>query len=456
MSVLDRLVVQGDCVDVLRGMDKDSVDACVCDPPYELAFMGKGWDKAGVAFDPKTWAAVLRVLKPGAHLLAFGGARTFHRLTCAIEDAGFEVRDCFSWLYASGFPKSLNVAKAIDKAGLGGSEWDGFGTALKPAWEPIILARKPLAGTVVKNVLEHGTGAMNIDACRIATSDGLGGGAYAKNPTARSQMWGADAGNSWKRGGAGDFEQPEGRYPANVLLTHHLDCEVVGTRTVKGDPRETGNGKRGSGFADVGAEKGDAEPNAPVYGDQEVEVFRCHPDCPVRMLDEQTGNLKKGGDLSGKEPSTSFSGEVYGDGKQREAWRAYGDSGGASRFYFCAKASTRERNAGLDELEALRVRQSGHADERVWDIPGSHAKRRPNNHPTVKPVELMCYLVRLVAPPDGVVLDPFTGSGTTGVACVQEGFRFVGIEREADYCRIARLRIEHAASELEEQEEVAA
>ena len=316
--------------------------------------MGKSWDSRGVSFQSETWAEVYRTLKPGAHLLAFGGTRTYHRIACAIEDAGFEIRDCIMWLYGTGFPKSLNIGKAIDKSlGLereeiapnpnhrplsgtiyegvyqGGNtgaayltspaseaakKWDGWGTALKPAYEPIILARKPLIGTIAENVMEHGTGGIDIEVCRI---------------------------------------QPAGRWPANVILDEEAG-QVLDEQsgTIRGDSRIPKGGLRPSGFYNIGAKSGEGIPCGPLYD----------------------------------------------------------DIGGASRFFYCAKASKKER--GEDKI-----------------------------HPTVKPVALMRYLVKLVTPPGGLVLDPFMGSGSTGIAVLAEGFLFQGIEQELEYFNLARQRI---------------
>jgi len=342
---------QGDCREVMASMAASSVDAIVTDPPYGLSFMGKGWDHGvpGVEF----WAEALRVAKPGAHLLAFGGTRTYHRLACAVEDAGWEIRDCVMWVYGSGFPKSLDVSKAIDKAAgaerevVGTSpnwreskrdrerfgsmevrgenaglitapatpeaqQWSGWGTALKPAWEPIILARKPFKGTVAANVLEHCTGAINVDGCRIGmmTQEEI-----ARSGRSTTGMF-AKGGLDWSRSG----KEPQGRWPANFI------------------------------------HDGSEEATAPM--------------------------------------------------------------GEAARYFYCAKASKADRGEG-------------------------------NSHPTVKPTELMRYLCRLVTPPGGVVLDPFMGSGSTGKAASLESFRFIGIEREAEYAEIARHRIQAA---LEGQE----
>jgi site-specific DNA-methyltransferase (adenine-specific) len=386
------VIHHGDLFDVLPKLVECSVDACVTDPPYDLTankrggsgaasinlerrarigtgngaggFMGKAWDGTGVAFKPETWREVYRVLKPGAHLVAFGGTRTFHRMTCAIEDAGFEIRDCLSWLYGQGFPKSLNMP-------------GGLGTALKPSWEPIILARKPTQGTVAANVLKHGTAALNIDACRIDT----GGEVVAGS----GKSMGYDNGNPRGRDTGGNVTPDIGRWPANVLL------------------------------------------------DEEAAA----------LLDEQTGELVSGDLLPGHKQGAGSFGRVGGDyinGKYG------GDRGGASRFYYVAKPSRAERDMGC---EGLTARTGGEATDRKdgsagLDNPRAGAGRTGgarNIHPTVKPVELMRWLVKLVTPPGATVLDPFTGSGTTGMACRYEDRRFIGIEREAEYVAIAERRI---------------
>jgi DNA modification methylase len=421
-------IIEGDCVEAMRAMPECSVDAVVCDPPYMLGFMGKAWDTltpGDVQHGHDRWAEqALRVLKPGGHLLAFGGTRTYHRLACAIEDAGFEIRDCLAWLYGSGFPKSLDVSKAIDKAAgaerevlgpnptyrdseaaratqekwngavLSGvvtapatpdaERWQGWGTALKPAHEPVVLARKPLGGTVAANVLEHGTGALNVDGCRINPGEAVpGGGGLLGGASSRHEGWQRQA----HLNGAASEPHTAGRWPANVCL----------------------------------------DPEA------------------AAMLDEQTGTQKSGTAVNrNREPGTMTSwmgtrasqvGEDVG----------YGDSGGASRFLYVAKASSAERNAGLDGFEKARKAQLQGAlkDGELDDVSARYLSQpMANVHPTVKPIELMRWLVRLVTPPGGVVLDPFTGSGTTGAAAMLEGFRFVGCEREPEYAEIARARIQ--------------
>ncbi|SKT95980.1 DNA-methyltransferase [Mycobacteroides abscessus] len=408
----------GDCIDVLRELPERSVDAVVTDPPYGIRFMGKAWDGADIeertargretnpmpkgvggpqggyrsraaeagrydlsanaAFGEwcSAWATeCLRILKPGGHLLAFGGSRTWHRLSSGIEDAGFEIRDSIAWLYGSGFPKSMDVSKAIDKAaGVGqakrtgkesgtygaftgnntitapvtadAKQWQGWGTALKPAFEPIVVARKPLAGTVAANVLEHGTGALNINACRIHTA-----GSEARSYTVKRLKPGAElnrTGGNWRPADGVEYEgtTTDGRWPTNVVLDAHQ----------------------------------------------------------AEVLDQQSGLLKSGA-RTGKRSSGTCE-------APREA-----SQGGASRFFpvfrYEAKAPTSERPSA-DGVQ----------------------------HPTVKPLDLMRWLVRLVTPVGAVVLEPFAGSGTTAEACILEDRRCIAIEREAEYLPliVSRLR----------------
>jgi DNA modification methylase len=410
----------GDCREVMATLDAESVDAIVSDPPYGLSFMGKGWDHGvpGVEF----WVEAMRVAKPGAHLLAFGGTRTYHRLACAIEDAGWEIRDCVMWVYGSGFPKSLDVSKAIDKAageerevvgqktglclpssseshrGFGrgchtspetarditapatdaARQWSGWGTALKPAWEPIIVARKPLVGTVAENVLRYGTGGINVDGCRVGTEEST------------IRPCGPDSKHAGQfkgtQGGMRGAVAGSGRWPANLI--HDGSEEVVGLfpSNVKG-----GTWNRTAGARHF---NNDGEPT-----------------------DYQT---------SGSDSS----------------------SGSAARFFYCAKASKADRDEGCEGLEAKtndwQRPTSGLSQGKnpaTGERSGVTMQPRTNHHPTVKPTDLMRYLCRLVTPPGGVVLDPFTGSGSTGKAATLEGFRFIGIEREAEYVEIAKARI---------------
>jgi len=338
----------GDCLDVLRGMPDASVDAVVTDPPYGLSFMGKRWD-----YDVPTvaiWSECLRVLKPGGHLLSFGGSRTYHRMAVNVEDAGFEIRDQVMWVYGSGFPKSHNISKAIDRSGKAtpaAQQWDGWGSALKPAHEPIVLARKPLGEkTLAANVLEHGTGGLNIDGCRVGD----------ENMSAQfDREWnkqGAEFGFGNGLRASKGKKVPDGRFPANLI--HDGSAEVV-------------------------------------------ELF------------------PRAGEKS------------------------------AARFFYCAKASKADRDEGLEAF-AEQQRAFFQTGNGTSGKPSSigHYVTQCNTHPTVKPTDLMAYLIRLITPPGGVVLDPFVGSGSTGKAAIREGFKFIGIEREAEYIAIARARIEAA------------
>lgn len=434
---LNGLIIEGDVLDGLEPLEDASIEAIVTDPPYELKFMGKDWDRTGVSFQPETWEACLRVLKPGGHMIVFGSTRTHHRMWVAIEDVGFEVREMLLWLYGQGFPKSLSIGKAIDKAagaereivgfdprskgikpgssnyGGGGAEyeaghditapatdaakqWDGWGTALKPACEPILLARKPLAEkTVAANVLKWGTGALNIDATRLAylgEEDKASATPQGRVTSKESESIGAkpDAGRGLERI---EFARPEqkGRWPANVVL------------------------------------------------DEEAGA----------LLDEQTGVLKSGRMKPGQQRQKTKGGGGYHGNMPDEATAAgtYGDSGGPSRFFYVAKASRTERDRGLGsaatvsgaEAVGRKPNTAGLNSPRAGA--GRTASQVRNFHPTVKPIALMRWLVRMVTPPDGVVLDPFCGSGSTLIAATEEGFGFVGIEISPEYCKITLQRL---------------
>lgn len=415
-----------DCLLVLASMPDASVDSIVTDPPYLIDFMGKGWDAAdGIAGKPDVWAECLRVLKPGGHLLAFGATRTYHRMTVAIEDAGFEIRDSIHWAYGSGFPKSLDVSKAIDKAAgaerkvvgtnpnvvrtsktEGGSDyggftqanpdvtapatteaqqWQGWGTALKPSHEPIVVARKPLAGTVAQNVLAYGTGGLNIDGTRVGTEERF-------NPACRVEGGTPSIGGGWT---ATEGRPAKGRWPANTVLTHAADCQATG-ETVTDDIALNGEGNDNHFHGNFNGGH-DKSPKT-----ETITAYDCVPGCPVALLDQQSD---KGG------ASRFFT---------TTEWTELDD---IAPFLYVAKPSKKERNAGVDGA---------------------------NQHPTVKPVALMRHLVRLVTPPGGVVLDPFTGSGTTGVAAILEGARFIGIEMTEEYVPIIEARLTHATQQTTE------
>jgi DNA modification methylase len=451
----------GNNLDILPTLPDNSVDSIVTDPPYELGFMGKKWDSSGIAYSVELWRECLRVLKPGGHLLSFGGTRTWHRVAVGIEDAGFEVRDSIAWMYGSGFPKSLDVSKAIDKAAgadrevignkvrpdgtsrpnkanwsagetntyaqdnwtkqnmaKGGNnitapstpeaqQWEGWGTALKPAFEPIVVARKPLIGTVAENVLTHGTGALNIDGSRIGTERTVTAPRGKREGTnlAGGSFGGASGGYNY----SDDFEPKinNGRWPANVILDEYS----------------------------------------------------------AEILDEQSGvsksNLRPatGKPRLGRATSVAQSGGTILDSVER----GHNDSGGASRFFYVAKASKRDRNEGLEELQTRVNGKMMRKANNTSDEPSDGFERfttqpAQNFHPTVKPTQLMRYLVKLVTPPSGTVLDPFTGSGSTGKAAILEGFRFIGCELTEDYIPIIEGRLKHAeqmASEAKEKEDEA-
>ena len=390
----------GNCLEVLKGIPDNSVDSIVTDPPYGLSFMGKKWDYD--VPEQAVWEECLRVLKPGGYLLSFAGTRTQHRMAVRIEDAGFEIRDMIAWVYGSGFPKSMDVSKAIDKAagvereviGLkpsnrpnvigklpGGSmgggritervetapatdaalQWQGWGTALKPALEPITVARKPFKGTVAANVMEWGTGAINIDGCRIG------------DEVRSYDLKGGDNLNKLARPGANDDDEAKGCGAYGVGAKQIS----IGTKTVSG--RWPAN----------------------LIHDGSDEVVGLFPNAP--------GQQGRSSDSQRTRANTY--GELSDNGKE---YQPRGDKGSASRFFYCAKTSRKDRGEA-------------------------------NTHPTVKPTDLMAYLCRLVTPPGGVVLDPFMGSGSTGKAAMREGFRFIGIEMDADYLAIAEARIAHEA-----------
>jgi site-specific DNA-methyltransferase (adenine-specific) len=432
------MILVGDCKEQMAKMPDNSVDSIVTDPPYHLqsivkrfggktarntpamnttaggvfarkaaGFMGKTWDGGDVAYNVEVWQEALRILKPGGHLLSFGGSRTYHRMACAIEDAGFEIRDQIMWVYGSGFPKSLNVGKAIDKAAgverevvgtkiaspkgikvaeqrtdvgagaFGGEakeiditapatpeakQWEGWGTALKPAHEPIVVARKPLDGTVANNILKHGVGGMNIDGCRVETSD--------------------------------NFDKVKDRTDMTGKLTiHHEGGNLEALEKLKTLGRFPAN------FIHDGSD----------------EVLKLFPN---------TG--KSTGGRIGKKAMGTVTNVPAGQYEAGDP--GYGDSGSAARFFYCAKANKKERNAGLT------------------------SEPKQNHHPTVKPVALMRYLVRLVTPPNGIVFDPFLGSGTTAVAAILEGFEWSGCEITPEYLPIIEGRVAWATEEAAQPE----
>jgi len=427
--LVDKYILHlGNCLDSLKGMPDNSVDSIVTDPPYGISFMSKKWDYDVPSVE--IWKECLRVLKPGGFLLSFSSTRTYHRMTINIEDAGFEIRDSCTWNYSSGFPKSHNISASIDKMyghpnrgraiptassyqacdvdqdnkltsnPVGpyepktdeAKQWQGWGTALKPSQEFIAVARKPLDGTVANNILEWGTGGMNIDATRVPMSDED----YEKlsSGVERIREKGGTMGNSWKNSsdlsGANPVN-PAGRWAANFI--HDGSQEVLEL------------------FPDVKGSKG--------------------------------SGLTKSDARSWKNKSTEGINRI-----------GYDDSGSAARFFYCPKASKKDKEEGLDNFEE-RIQAATYGD--IGPMEGNprkpntgHIQRIRNHHPTVKPTELMKYLCRLVTQPSGIVLDPFMGSGSTGKAAILEGFRFIGCELDEEYLAIAEARIKHACNQIPE------
>jgi len=483
-----QLLFRADCLDILRGMADGTVHAVVCDPPYHLTsiverfgkegsaaakvpeggsgvyarsskgFMGQTWDGGDIAFRVELWREVFRVLTPGGYLLAFGGTRTYHRMACAIEDAGFSVRDQIGWHYGSGFPKSLNVSIAIDKAAgamghrgkrvsvagnrtAGGEDvphaapvdahepitddarrWSGWGTALKPAFEPIVVARKPLEGTVAANVLKYGTGAMNIDGCRVPHGGDVDLDAVQRQQHSEGAIDGAFGAASLIGKEIATYK-PEGRWPANLIMSHDVNCDEDG----------------------------------------------CVAGCPCAIMDAQSGVTKStGGKFSGPNALGQDSGWNAHNNRPVEINRPT-DAGGASRFFnnlpieeddyppffYTAKASRKEREAGCENLPARSGAEAVHREEGSDGLKspragaGRTAESVRNGHPTVKPLSVMSWLVTLVTPPNGVVMDPFMGSGTTGIAAVKNGFSFIGCEQSEEYLAIAEARIRHHGGDPE-------
>lgn len=408
----------GDCLDVMKEMPENSIDSILTDPPYGLKFMGKEWDHGipGIPF----WQEVMRISKPGAHMLAFGGTRTHHRLMVAIEDAGWEIRDVMMWVHSQGFPKSLNVSKAIDKAAgverkvigvredfkpgnrkkvnqfncinpsLHGyntteftankgqitisttneaKQWDGWGSALKPAYEPIVLCRKPLEGTIAANVLKWGVGGINIDGCRIATNE----------LTPRNNKMGD---NGWKNSSGGFIEpSPLGRFPANFIHD--------GSQTV-------------------------------------LDMF---------PYNKSTKSLRGCGGGGDKISQLNY---------RENSIRGHNDNGSAARFFYCAKASKAERDIGCENLpenDIVTFQTCNGTSGKPGSLSEGRETKYRNNHPTVKPIALLTYLCRLITPPNGVILDPFAGSGSTGIAAIKEGFNYILIEKEQQYVDISNARL---------------
>ncbi len=427
-------LIHGDSLIELDKLEENSIDSCVTDPPYNLSstkdgkkgFMGKEWDN-DIAFRAETWDKVYRVMKPGSYLLACGGTRTYHKMVTAIEMAGFQIRDCVTYLFGSGFPKSHNVGKSVDKLrgtvrevtgkikapGFakkevemgkqnrsvyeftkteGQSEWEGWGTALKPMQELIVLARKPLDKglTIAQNCLKHGTGGLNIHDCRVEHNEDLTTNPRPGKLDTQGMGWG------FKR----MPRDNKGRFPGNVILECICDKVIPGKQGEKTERSSVDNKKYYFGLN-----------NKRITGYTDTGSIHTNPDCPCYMIDNQSGVSK--GD-SRKSKSTYDKG-AWGNMPAIESTALYNDTGGASRFFYCPKPSKKEKNNGLDR----------------------------NTHPTIKPISLMEYMITLCTPKCGTVLDPFMGSGTTAIAADNLDYNFVGIEKELEYFIIAEKRIEY-------------
>lgn len=495
-------IFHGDALELLRTLPDDRIDSIVTDPPAGISFMGRDWDhdKGGraqwVVWLTEIMRECLRVLKPGAHALVWALPRTSHWTGTAIEDAGFEVVDVITHHYGSGMPKSKDASKAIDarlgttgqrtvtstytaggnagtstaeKGGTygvgvansapvtltrsnGGSpearRWDGWGTGLKPSSEHWILARKPRAGTLANNLLQYSVGGVNVDGCRVVTD--------WQEPD-RPASWAASAYSAKPEAekiaappGIGMTLHPEGRWPANTVFTHSSDCRLVGIRSVPSNGSILENTAAAAAarsnhvYGEIAQNRGAWSPYGNGDGTETVPVYECAVDCPVRALEAQSGvsgregELKISADTKKASTWTRKGGGLFQEGKTNVGIRCFGDAGTAARFFprfewsgelddpflYAAKASTREREGGCEYLPP-------------------NANGRHNPHNTVKPVALMRWLCRLVTPPEGLCLDPFTGSGTTGVAAVLEGFHFMGFEIDAGFASVAHARIEH-------------
>jgi site-specific DNA-methyltransferase (adenine-specific) len=512
LNNMKQIVISGNNIETLKNYPDNYFDSIVTDPPYGLGkepnaeemlrawidtgylevkgvgFMGKEWD----AFIPQPlfWKEIFRVLKHGGHVVSFFGTRTYDWGCMAIRLAGFEIRDCIQWVYGSGFPKSHNISKAINKmggveydeipaSGVGfmkpdsedwnvtknqliqkgesteqAKQWEGWGSALKPANEPIVLARKPLEKglSIAENVLKWGTGGLNIDVSRIGNEERE---FNSKGISSGANKFVGD--KNFK--GQGNI-LVNGRFPSNFIMTHHEDCKCVGIKSI-GSVKEGGYNYEGNVY-DVQGFVPKNSPNANSnYGEEIVEDWDCVDDCPIKILDEQSGERKSNGKYN-KDGTWMNNGDGFirtWDVEYDKLNKYAGQTGGASRFFYVAKASQWERNYGLDGFEKQQIVGGGGLTANLREDGsletasaggkfGSIKALKSNIHPTVKPIKLMQYLIRLVTPPNGIVLDPFAGSGTTGIACKIDGFEFVGLELSEEYTEIANSRIQSFNEEL--------
>lgn len=405
------MIHHGDCLDILKSLPNDSVHSLVTDPPAGISFMNKSWDddKGGrdewIKWLSEVMQECMRVMKPGAHGLIWALPRTSHWTATALENAGFEIRDIINHLFGSGFPKSLNISKKV-------IEWSGWGTALKPACEHWILIRKPLSEkNVALNVIRHSCGGINIDESRVGSgSDKEKGGCNGNifSGQLKTEKYKAEV------------DYSKGRFPANLILSHSEGCVFKGEKKVKAIRN---NSDIIASESENLAMSGKNYARSKLYnfsnndGTETIADYECTENCAVRQLDEQSGVLKSGSRLGESSANNDRIFKLHGN-------KCEASEGGASRFFYCAKVSPSERNEGVNK----------------------------NHHPTVKSIKLMTYLIKLITPAEGTVLDPFMGSGSTGIAAIKSNFNFIGIEKELEYFEIAEARIKHAEKNKQEDQ----
>jgi len=475
------VLYNGDCYKKLKKIKTCSVDSIVTDPPYGLSFMNKAWDYDVPSV--KKFKQMLRVAKPGAYMLAFAGSRTFHRMACNIEDAGWELRDCIMWSYSSGMPKGLNISKAIDKkagatrkvigkkkgrtllsgivtAGRETEEteidltepateeakrWDGWNTCLKPSFEPILVAIKPLDGSYVQNILKWGVGGLNIKDTKIGKQKRYN--ALAKNSS--SMLVTRNKKN--EKGEKIEGETVEGRWPSNIILSHHTKCKFLGMKKIKSSSvsknkiESTDNKKKKDKYKGYGFshEKKKQFGYYDEDGMEEVENWKCVDECPCKIINNQykellRNDLKK---IKGKFSSFFDIEELPNNISP--------DDANVSRFFYCPKPAVSEKHKGMDLTYEEVIKLLKPKPELKKKIKKMFKKwDNENIHPTIKPTNLMKYLIKLVTPKNGMVLDPFMGSATTGVSAIEDGFRFTGIEREFKYYIISKIRTKLAYKEF--------
>lgn len=437
-----------DCLKIMQTWEDNVIDTVITDPPYALTLMNRKWD---VSLPPiEIWKELLRVSKPGAVLMAFGHTKTYHRLACLIEDAGWELIDTISWMYGKGMPKGLNIGNALKKIEKKENTnleeeintWNGWGTTLKPSWEPITVAMKPCEGGFVENALKWGVCGFNIDECRIelkkeGEDPRLGGkGSWDTSKGMKKVYGGGLAGNEIT-------SSPKGRFPSNTILTHHPDCKMIGFKKVKSDAHYSYPDSKG--VLNFGFKKMEDQGNlqADKDGMETVEEWNCHPDCPVKILDDQSGLLKSGSNCVRRREGKFL--EHGGLGKSGDVQTTYGDVGTASRFFYCAKADSNDRffycticndaYSRTKEKEHLHNHEEGDIKHLIY-------------HPSVKPQGILKFLAKLTKiPTGGTIFDPFMGSGSMALASISENRKFIGCDTDEIYCKISKKRVESLVEE---------